>query len=153
MNLAAVCHALPGTIHLQNPIRNRWKALEIVGRHPACDFPAAGALCRRRDAPSRRKLTQGREADSEWFWKGWGWFCELPPAPSCDSRSRYTRECDLSLRKPLEDVLFIIQYHRMAIRKPQAPPIVANPVIADTYRVFAPERDPPPKTGIQIACH
>ena len=49
--LMEACQALPGTKPPKNPIGNRCKALEIVGRRPCCNFPAAGAPHRQPGAP------------------------------------------------------------------------------------------------------
>ena len=135
----------------QNPIEKplqsvgkRWKAslLQLPGRG-STPLPT-------RRPPGVASRRRGGEADSEWFWEGWGWFCELPTAPSCDSRPRYTCECDLSLRKPLEDVLFIIQDHCAAIAGPQTLSFAANPVTRQNVQGFAPERDPLPKPGFGL---
>ena len=70
-----------------------------------------------------------------------------PTAPSCDSRPRYPCKCGLSLLKPLEDVLFIIQYDCAATMELQGPPTIANPVTAQMYRVLLQNETPLPKLG------
>ena len=81
--VVAACRALPGTIPPQNPIENRCKALEIVGRHPQSTFPAAGALCRQSGAP---QASQAGAGEGRWILSGFGRFGPVLGAHSAQLR-------------------------------------------------------------------
>ena len=143
--VVAACRALPGSIPPQNPIENRCKALEIVGRQPPGSFRAAGALCRQPGAP---QASQAGAGEGRWilggFGRVWTGSGSSPQRPVAIRGARYTWEIDLALRKPLEDILFIIQYHCAAAGRPQTSPIVTNPVTDKMYRVLLQNETPLP---------
>ena len=88
-----------------------------------------GALCRQ---PGATQASQADPGKGRRILGGFGWV-EIgsggSPQHSLAVREpRYTYRIDLTLRKPLEDVQFIIQYSCAAVSGPQTPLNTTNPV-------------------------